>query len=136
MDRWPLGLYANCCVDPFANLPAALQNNKADMLYGTDRSMEQGEPPQWPRYATRRSRSMVMGIGQVQFGTDVSWDQLVQASRSRERSVDMTVSVIATTELGRSPPTSRALVRFFDRDDVEEPSERMVRDPCGGARRR
>jgi esterase/lipase superfamily enzyme len=121
-------LFARGDVDPFLEVPAELQSNKVDVLYVTDRAMEQGGSPQAPRYGYGRSRSVAFGTCQVQFGKDVSWDQLVKASLSRERSVDLPLSVVATTELGRFPPTPRTLVPMPGHEREADEAESAAED--------
>jgi esterase/lipase superfamily enzyme len=126
-------LYTSGELDPFPDVPPVLRNNKVDVLYITDRAMEPGGSAQAPKYGYGRSRAVAFGTSQVQFGKDVSWDQLVRASRSRERSVDLPVSVAATTELGRFPPTPRTLILLpgqtdAQRDEAEHAAERAFCD--------
>jgi esterase/lipase superfamily enzyme len=120
-------LYARGDVNPFVDVPPELQSNKVDVLYLTDRTMEEGGSAKAPKYGYGRSRSVAYGVSRVEFGKDVSWEQLVQASRSRERSVDLPMSLASTTELGRFPPTPRTLVvlpgRHEERDDAEHIAE-------------
>ena len=110
-------LYTRGDVDPFLDVPRELQTNKVDVLYVTDRAMEEGASPKAPRYGYGRSRSVAFGECRVEFGKNVSWDQLVQASRSKERTVDLPLSVVSTTELGRFPNTPRTLIRLAGKDE-------------------
>ena len=55
-------LYADGGVDPFPDVPPALQNNKAEVLYVTDRAPEQGSTPEAPAYGHKRSRSVAFGV--------------------------------------------------------------------------
>lgn len=104
-------VYASGERDPFPDVPPEFQNNRVDVLYLTDRALDSGDA-QNPTYGYKRSRSVAVGVAQVQIGKDVSWDELVKASRSAERSVDLSVSVIKTTELVRFPPTPKVLTEL------------------------
>lgn len=106
-------LYADGLVDPFLDIEPALQSNKADVVYMTDRAQEEGSTPDKPVYGHKRSRSLAFGVAQTQFGgPNVTWEQLVQASRSRVRLIDLTRTVARTTEMGRFQPTPRSLIEL------------------------
>ena len=102
-------IYATGQRDPFPDVPPALQNNRVDVLYLTDRALEPGSTPEHPTYGYKRSRSVAFGVAEVQFGKDVSWDQLVEASRTQKRSVDLPMTIARTTEIVRFPPTPKAI---------------------------
>ncbi len=104
-------VYAWGNVDPFADVPPALQNNHVDVLYVTDR-MPEGTSPIGVEYGYKRSRSVGFGISQVEIGHDVSWDELAKASRSSMRLINLPLTVTKTTELGRFPPTPRSLIEI------------------------
>jgi esterase/lipase superfamily enzyme len=97
--------------DPFPDVPPEFQNNRVDVLYLTDRALDSGDA-QNPVYGYKRSRSVAFGVAQVEFGKDVSWEELVKASRSAQRSVDLAMTIAKTTELIRFPPTPRAVVEL------------------------
>ena len=105
-------LYAKNGVDPFPDVPPALQNNKVEVLYVTDRAPEKGSTPEVPRYGSKRSRSVAFGVADVEFGKDVSWDQLVKASTSAKRDVKLPMTVTKTTEICRFPPTPKTLIEI------------------------
>jgi esterase/lipase superfamily enzyme len=102
-------VYARGDLDPFPEVPPARQNNKVEVLYLTDRTLDLNPKNSLNPYSFGRSRSVAYGQCQVEFGHDVSWDDLVAASRSKNRSVDLALSVRLTRELGRFPPTPRTL---------------------------
>src|SRR4051794_11224763 len=70
--------------DPFPDVPPEFQNNRVDVLYLTDRALDSGDA-QNPVYGYKRSRSVAIGVAQVEFGKDVSWEELVKASRCAKR---------------------------------------------------
>src|SRR4051794_32283301 len=49
-------IYASGEHDPFPDVPPALQNNRAEVLYITDRALEAGSTPEKPTYGFKRSR--------------------------------------------------------------------------------
>jgi esterase/lipase superfamily enzyme len=116
-------LYAWGDFDPYADVPPQLQNNCVEVLYMTDRS-PQGDSQHTMAYGFGRSRAVAVGVSVVQFGNDVSWPELVQASRSLKRSVKLDVTVPKTTEIVRFPVTPRKLVQ------VENPTTSPTSAPA------
>jgi esterase/lipase superfamily enzyme len=100
-------LYVGGDVDPFTEVPPELQNNKAEVIYLTDRVIDLNPKEPNNPYGFGRSRSVAYGVSQVEFGDDISWDDLVAASRSKLRSVNLPLSIPWTQEYGRFPPTPR-----------------------------
>ena len=99
-------LYAWGNFNPFKDVPPELQNNHVDVLYLTDRVPE-GTTAEGIQYSYKRSRSVGFGISEVEIGKNVSWDQLVKASRTSTRLINLPLNVTKTTELGRFPQTPR-----------------------------
>src|SRR5438552_17089156 len=66
-------VYASGERDPFPDVPPEFQNNKVDVLYLTDRAIDSGDAHN-PTYGYKRSRSVAVGVAQVEFGKDVSWE--------------------------------------------------------------
>ena len=119
MMRTP-NIYANHKHDPFADVPGHFQNNKADVLYVTDREKvvtENGAV----RYSYRRSGSMAYGASIVEFGKGLSWKQLCRQSLNSKR-VDLLcpVSVCEINELGRFPETPLPYVMVDGELEFEE----------------
>jgi esterase/lipase superfamily enzyme len=122
-------VYASGEYDPFPNLPAEFQNNKVDVLYLTDRASEESTPAA-RKYGFRRSRAVAFGYCEVEFGKNVSWQQLYEASRSSKRSVDLPVTVSRTVELGVFPTTPRNLIRIPSTEPAPTPtSVPFIGDP-------
>ncbi|MGB7159530.1 MAG: alpha/beta hydrolase [Tepidisphaeraceae bacterium] len=105
-------LYANGDVDPFPDVPPSRQNNRAEVLYVTDRALEKDSTPEKPIYGHKRSRSVAFGVAEVEFGEDVPWDQLVEASKSSKRKVKLPVEVTKVTEIDRFPPTPKTIIEI------------------------
>lgn len=102
-------VYAQGLINPFQDVPPALQNNRVEVLYLTDRKPEKYFPD-WQSYGYRRSRSLRYGVSEVEFGEDVSWAELVKASTTARRSRSLPVHLRKVRELGQFPPTPRILV--------------------------
>jgi esterase/lipase superfamily enzyme len=107
-------VYASGRREPFPDVPPELRNNHAEVLYITDRAPEPGSTPGNPKYGYKRSRSVAFGVADVQFGKEVSWEQLDRASRTGKRDVDLGMTVARTTEIVRFPPTPRTLVELSE----------------------
>src|SRR4051794_36283476 len=58
-------LYSRGKVDPFAEVPPALQGNLIDVMYLTDRTRE-ADSPRGAEYGYKRSRSAAFGIGRLE----------------------------------------------------------------------
>lgn len=98
-------LYADSAENPFADVPVGFRNNLVDVLYVTDRRRVDGDAAGTVAYDYRRSISMAFGSAVVRYGDDVTWDELVKASRSRKRDVSLPQTLVKVEEKGRFPPT-------------------------------
>jgi esterase/lipase superfamily enzyme len=105
-------IYSRGGIDPFPDVPPAQQSNRAEVLYVTDRAPEKGATPEAANYGHQRSRSVAFGAAEVEFGKDVSWDELVNASTSAKRNVKLPMTVTKATEICRFPPTPKTLVEI------------------------
>ena len=93
-------VYVNAEVDPFKDVPLALQGGKMDIFYITDRTpTTSGDQP--VKYGSGRSRSVAYGSCIVEIGKDIPWDQVVKESRTQKRSQRLPVTVRSTQEEGR-----------------------------------
>jgi len=106
-------VYATGERDPFPDVPPELRNNRAEVLYLTDRAPEPGSTPENAAYGFKRSRSVAFGVAEVEFGRDVSWADLAKASRTAKRDVKLPMTLTRTTEILRFPPTPNALFRRY-----------------------
>jgi esterase/lipase superfamily enzyme len=101
-------LYADGSKDPFPDVRPELQSNKVEVLYLTDRKEEEAESTATIRaYGYGRSRSVGFGVATMEIGHNVSWDELVKASKTRKRENDLPLKVIETKELVRFAPTPK-----------------------------
>ena len=99
--------------NPFADVPPKLQNNKVDILFVTDREST-GIKNGSVRYGHVRSRSMAFGSCIVEIGKDVEWPVLVENSRTRRRSVSLSLKTSQTTEQARFPKTPLPVISAPD----------------------
>lgn len=102
-------IYARGFADPFENLPPERRTNPVDVLYMTDRKPEPDARTGEVKYGVKRSRSVGYGIATVEFGKDVSWDQLEAASKTAKRTVELPMYITKTVEVGRFPDTPKSL---------------------------
>jgi esterase/lipase superfamily enzyme len=97
-------LYVHAETDPYADVPPEFQTSAADILYATDRAPE-GEKDGSVEYGYDRSPTLAWGSCVVEIGKDVSWEELVAASRTEKRKVKLPLTLGAVTELGQFPET-------------------------------
>jgi len=96
----------------FTDLPAERRTPALDLLYITDRKpAENANADSHSPYSANRDLSLAFGSTTVEFGENVSWDALVQASSGAERPVQLQLQLGPTKELGRFPPIPYAVVR-------------------------
>ena len=96
--------------NPFAEVPAALQGDEVPVLYITDRVPEK-QTPDGSEYGYKRSRSAAFGESVVRIGDgQLTWDEIVEASRVSKRSKKLELTVIDTRELARFAQTPPSLV--------------------------
>jgi esterase/lipase superfamily enzyme len=105
-------LYSMGLREPFTDVPPELQNNKVEVIYLTDRKPEPDSTPDKARYGFGRSRSLAMGVSTVELGENLSWDQLVEASKTAKRKVKVPLTVLNNKEILRFPPTPKMLAEI------------------------
>jgi esterase/lipase superfamily enzyme len=110
-------IYARGFADPFENLSPELRTNAVDVLFMTDRKPEPDSKPDQMKYGVKRSRSVGYGIATVEFGKDVSWEELEKASKRSKRDKPLPMNLTRTVEVGRFPDTPRSLTE----SDVDSP---------------
>jgi esterase/lipase superfamily enzyme len=117
-------LYTDVVTDPFIDVPPEFQTTTVDLLFMTDRTRaeKEGEPV---RYDHGRSRSLAFGSLVVEIGEDLTWEQLVEASTVRKRTVKLPLTVQSTTEQMRSPDMPYPIMLV---DDVLRPTPEAVAD--------
>ncbi len=113
-------LYAHAGDDGFERVPEAYRSNVVDVLYVTDRVAE-GEGKKGIEYGYGRSHSLAYGACEVEIGRDVSWEELVRASRAKRRDVSLPLRVTQVRELGRLPEVPYPIVETGP-PPVEDPA--------------
>ena len=113
-------LYLDGEVNPFADVPVELQSNRVELLYLTDRLPVLDEKGKW-NYGYGRSNSLAWGVATVSLGRDVTWSELVEASRTSERARPLRVELLSVEELGRGPgtPAPFRIENGFPRSDTK-----------------
>ncbi len=98
-------LYAQGTANPFQDVPPALRGNRLEVLYATDRVPIKDSKGSLS-YGCDRSKSLAFGVCTVEIGRDLSWDALVEASRSQTRRAALPIRVREIREEGRFPEAS------------------------------
>ena len=113
-------IYLNKTDGTYFDLPTDLKQTEVRLFYITDRAPEQDEEGSL-RYGYGRSDSLAFGDVVVEFGENLTWEELLQASRTQERlkSVELKLGKITEHIRGPNTPYPYALV---DGQIVEEPS--------------
>ena len=102
-------IYVSPGAYPAAQIPDGLRSALVDVLYLTDRRLDQGESPD-VRYGSGRSASVAFGSVEVALGEGESWEDLLAASGERSRKHELKLRVEAPKPLGRFPDTPRPFV--------------------------
>jgi len=103
----------------YENLPAELQSTAAPVFYVTDRVPERDEQGKFG-YGYKRSTSMAFGRAVVDLGEEISWGDLLEASRTQNRTKKVKLELVDVTEITRAP-NSPIPFNLIDGKIVEEP---------------
>jgi esterase/lipase superfamily enzyme len=90
--------------EAFGDVPPAHRTRWVSVLYGTNR-LPVRESDDAIRYGADRSRILDVGMSSARLGRDLTWEQLVEASTSRQRRGDMEVAFGGTTRVVSFPAT-------------------------------
>ena len=109
----------------YTGLPEELKSTEVPLFYITDRVPEKDENGDL-KYGYERSPSLAFGSTVVDLGEDMSWEQLLEASRSGKRLKKVKMQVSEITEIVRGPnaPTPYTEV---DGVIVEDPEFKAIR---------
>ncbi|MEM7171779.1 MAG: alpha/beta hydrolase [Pseudomonadota bacterium] len=88
----------------FETLPDEYASTQVELIYVTDRAPERDEEGKL-RYGYNRSNSLAVGTAIVDLGGDNSWDDLVDASQTNDRTLDFEPRLVSIKEFARLPPT-------------------------------
>ena len=103
----------------YTGLPDELKNTEVPLFYITDRVPEKDKNGNL-KYGYRRSPSLAFGSTVVDLGEEISWEQLLEASRSGKRLKGVEMKVRSLTEITRGP---NAPIPYTEIDDI------IVEDP-------
>ena len=98
-------LYRLAEFKPFGLLNDALQTNQIDVLYITDRQVEDTKDGGSLMYGIGRSNSVAFGAARVDVSSDASWDELKIDALAEQRARPLDLTLVQVEELGRAPPT-------------------------------
>jgi len=105
--------------DYYSDLTPELKSTEVRLLYVTDRAPEQDEDGKL-HYGYGRSDSLAIGTAIVDLGVNISWEELVQASRTESRLESIELELGRVEELIRSPPVPLPYA-LIEGEVVEEP---------------
>jgi len=120
--------------DAFADLATPLRSPAVKLFYVTDRAPEQDEQGNL-YYGSGRSASLAFGTAVVNLGRDITWDDLLEASRTQRRLKPVELELREVTELVRGPNTPLPYAEV-DGKVVEEPTLVAQRDAAAEVARK
>ena len=111
----------------FDTVPEALCTTDMDVLYATDRQVDEMTPA-GPKYGRGRTDWLAFGDATVSLSPSVSWDELVADSTSAMREHDYFLTTSATREQGR--------FSWYNLPRVVQPDGRLASPRRGNSNRR
>ena len=118
-------IYVDSSSDIYTGLPEELKSTEVPLFYITDRRPEKDENGNL-KYGYERSASVAFGSTVVDLGEDISWEQLLEASRSGKRLKEVDMKRGEMTEIVCGP---NAPIPYTEVDDI------IIEDPEYLARR-
>ena len=109
--------------DVFDTLDPGLKTTDLQMFFITDRAPEQDDEGNL-RYGYRRSGSMAFGRVVVELGQDITWEELVEASRKQRRLKPVALEIVKVEELIRSAKTPIPFTEVDGRIVIEPEAEK------------
>ena len=113
-------VHLNADQDSYHNLAEELKSTEVKLFYITDRSPEQDDEGKL-RYGYGRSASLAFGTAVVDLGVDITWEDLLQASRTKQRSKPVILALRQVNEHARGPHSPIPYAMVGDQI-VEEPT--------------
>ena len=95
-------LYLDEGHDGYKDLPPSLKSTEVRLFYITDRAPEDVEEGNL-RYGYGRSPSLALGTAVVDLGVGITWEELLEASRTRTRSKKVVLKLGVIKEIFRTP---------------------------------
>ena len=112
-------LYTDETATLFEALPEEYTSPLVELIYVTDRVPETDEAGNL-RYGYNRSNSVSVGTTIVNLGQNATWEELVEASRTRTRFGKFELALVSIEEFTRLPPTP-VPYKVIDGEVVEDP---------------
>jgi esterase/lipase superfamily enzyme len=112
-------VYKDADTEIYTNLHPDLKSTEVPLFYVTDRQPEQDENGNL-KYGFNRSNSLAFGWAVGYLGQDISWEQLLEASRTQKRLDSLPLELTELTEIMRGPQAPIPY-REVDGKIVEEP---------------
>lgn len=106
--------------DFYKDLSRELQSTEVPLFYVTDRVPERDEQGNL-RYGYERSPSLGFGTAVVDLGVDITWEELLDASRTQRRLKPVKLGLGAVKEIVRGPQTPLPYAEVDGRI-IEEPA--------------
>ncbi|HKQ50314.1 MAG TPA: alpha/beta hydrolase [Phycisphaerae bacterium] len=116
-------MYLHTDINPFAEVPPALQTSDIDVLFVTDRA-ETKDKNGKPDFGYGRSRSLAFGSYIVGVGNNVSWADLVADSRTKSRKNALPLWRKEIRVIGRLDETPTPMI-MIDGVPSEDPAVRQ-----------
>ena len=113
-------VYNEADTEIYANLHPELKSTEVPLFFVTDRLPEQDENGNL-KYGYGRSNSLAFGSAVVDLGEDISWEQLLEASRTQQRLDSVPLELTQLKEIMRGPQAPIPY-REVDGKIVEEPA--------------
>ena len=127
-------VHLNADQDSYHNLAEELKSTEVNLFYVTDRRPEQDDEGKL-RYGYGRSASLAFGTAVVDLGVDITWEDLLQASRTKRRSKPVILALRQVNEHARGPHSPIPYAMVGDQI-VEEPTMLAEREQAIQAFRR
>jgi len=122
-------VYVSSETQPFADIHPDLKSTEVPLFYVTDRRPEEDENGEL-KYGYGRIASLAFGTAVVDLGEDITWEQLLAASRTQKRLDDVPMKVTEIREITRGPSTPVPYTEV-DGEVVEEPGYVVKRTEAG-----
>ncbi len=112
-------LYTDEKATLFEALPQEYASTLVELIYVTDRAPETDEAGNL-RYGYKRSNSLAVGTTVVDLGQNATWEELVEASRTRTRIGEFELALVSIEDFTRLPPTP-VPYKVINGEVVEDP---------------
>jgi len=115
--------------DFFGELHPSLKSTEVPLFFITDRSPEQDEQGNL-RYGYGRTNSLAFGTAVVNLGRNITWEELLEASRTQQRLKPVNLELREVKEIIRGPgtplPYAKIDGRIVERPDLAKQNEEAI----------